>query len=216
MDMKYMRIPAEFKADPESGSFTMLGAVFGNVDLGGDRIVRGAFRETLAERKVDGRPLKMMFGHRELIGVYDSVKESRQGLYVAGRPLDEVQRGAEAIALLKAKALDEGSIGYTIPEGGADYDERTGVRTLRKIDLHEVSLVPFAMNPRARVLSVAKALELEDEADLYDALRCGDVDDDTLQKVAAAAWPTMGGRGKDELGGKLLDALNRMRRALGA
>ena len=41
----------KIKSVDEAGKFTGIGAVFGNVDLGGDRIMPGAFTRTLAAGK---------------------------------------------------------------------------------------------------------------------------------------------------------------------
>ena len=46
----------ETKAD-ESGTFTALASVFGNVDLVGDRMMKGAFRKTLDQWRESGDPI---------------------------------------------------------------------------------------------------------------------------------------------------------------
>lgn len=206
--IEYRTIPLELKQVDDAGRFSGLGAVFGNVDLQGDVIKRGAFRRTLAER--GDRPLKMLYAHRDLIGAYDAVREGRQGLVVEGRPLDTVERGREAIELLKAGVLDELSIGFVVPPGGQEFDEKRGVRVLTDVELLEVSLVPFAANPRARVTSVTKALDLDDE-ELIDALRRGELTDDALREVVAACRKALGSPAASNV---LTEALAEARRAL--
>ena len=44
----------KFASDTKPGSFSGYGAVFDNIDDGGDMIVKGAFRDTLAEWKAKG------------------------------------------------------------------------------------------------------------------------------------------------------------------
>jgi phage head maturation protease len=63
--------------------------------------------------------------------------------------LSAVQRGAEAIALIKANALGGLSIGYKVLED--ERDAKTGVRKLLKLQLFEVSLVAMPMNSNARI-----------------------------------------------------------------
>jgi hypothetical protein len=80
----------------------------------------------------------------------------------------EVANGREAMALLRAGALDSMSIGYrTI----AATDEAGGrVRKLMEVELHEISLVTFPMLPDAKVTSVKSiTTEREFEAFLRDA-----------------------------------------------
>src|SRR5262245_1760553 len=49
--------------DEEAGTFTGYGAVFNNVDAGGDLIVKGAFKETLREWKKERKLPKMLWQH---------------------------------------------------------------------------------------------------------------------------------------------------------
>jgi len=62
--------------------------------------------------------------------------------------LNDVQLGAEAIALIKAGAIEGLSIGYRTRRA-----EKTsgGGRLLHEVELWEVSLVTFPMLPEARV-----------------------------------------------------------------
>jgi hypothetical protein len=54
------------------------------------------------------------------------------------------------------------SIGYAIPQGGAEVDEKTGIRTLKKIDLLEISIAALPANPRARMVRVKNCATLRD------------------------------------------------------
>ena len=91
------------------------------------------------------------------------MKESREGLEATGKLTLDTKRGAEAYALMKDRALGL-SIGFAIPPGGAAY-ERDGTRTIKKIQLFEVSAVAMPANPGARITSV-KALRPESIRDL--------------------------------------------------
>ena len=48
------------KADGETGTFEATVAVFGNVDRGGDRIMPGAFKDTLERWKASGDPIPVI------------------------------------------------------------------------------------------------------------------------------------------------------------
>jgi HK97 family phage prohead protease len=135
------------------GTFTGYGSVFGVVDWDNEIVAPGAFAASLADRK--GRPLPILWQHRaEMpIGVYDEVAEDSKGLRVTGRLLvKDVALAREAHALLVAKAVSGLSIGYWTRE--STFDEKTGVRTLTRLDLEEVSLVTFPSNEAARVDAV--------------------------------------------------------------
>lgn len=102
------------------------------------------------------------------IGVWDEVREDEKGLYIKGRILDEVAKGREAVALIKAGAMDGLSIGYQVRKAtkGAD-----GSRELRDLDLWEVSLVTFPMQIEARATIKSLSDEVEKKRCLEEALR---------------------------------------------
>ena len=53
----------KFAAGAKPGQFSGYGAVFGNVDDGGDVLVRGAFAASLADWKARGKLPKMLWQH---------------------------------------------------------------------------------------------------------------------------------------------------------
>jgi Escherichia/Staphylococcus phage prohead protease len=151
----------------ESGRFDGYAAIFNRVDQGRDVIAPGAFRRSLAERGV--ATIKLLWQHdpSEPIGAFDEIAEDERGLRVTGRLLLDVQRAREALALMRSGALDGLSIGYKTV--AASLDETTGIRTLREIDLWEISLVTFPMQEAARVRTV-KADPSAGEPDLAGLL----------------------------------------------
>lgn len=153
----------EMKATGETGEFEGYASTFGHVDQGGDVVEPGAFIESVVAAKNEGRTIPMLWQHdqTEPIGVWKDIAEDRKGLYVKGQLLVDADPLAKrAHALLKAKALGGMSIGYRIPAGGAEPDEkRRGVTRLKKIDLREISLVTMPMNIQARVTTVKSILE---------------------------------------------------------
>lgn len=151
----------QIKAVGDDGRIEGLGAVFGNVDLGFDRIERGAFTETL--KKLDGA-IPMLWQHfsDQPIGVWDELSETRRGLRVEGSINLDTQQGREARSLAKQGAVRGLSIGY-IPR---DFEFEDEVRVLKRVDLVEVSLATFPMNPEARVSGVKHATRRELEQSL--------------------------------------------------
>ena len=96
---------------------------------------------------------------------------SRFGVADLGRDLvlPEVERGREVLALMRAGALDGLSIGFRTVEGRTD--SKTGVRKLSKIDLWEISVVTFPMQPEARISAVKNFDQAQLAAKLRSAAR---------------------------------------------
>ncbi len=157
----------EVKFDPGAGAMTFngYGAVFGNVDSYGDVIQPGAFADTLAGTHKSGRWPAMLLQHggwgagaddMTPIGIWTSMSEDGHGLKVEGK-LADTTRGREAYALLKMDprpAIDGLSIGYIAKEWAARSTPEEPRRTLKKVDLMEVSLVTFPANRQARITGV--------------------------------------------------------------
>lgn len=140
--------------DKDYGTFEGYGSVFGNKDLGNDVIERGAFLKSLKRRKPQN--VKLLYQHKSdmPIGVFDEIREDDHGLVVKGRLALKTQAGAEAYELLKMGALDGLSIGFRVNPKEVSYDKRGNKRIIKEVDLMEVSLVTFPMNPQATVRSV--------------------------------------------------------------
>lgn len=125
-------------------------SLFGRADQGGDIVEAGAYAASLAALAQQGSRVKMLWQHdpKEPIGVWDELREDARGLWVKGRLLTEITRGAEAAALIAAGAIEGLSIGYRTKRSrqGAG-----GKRILSELDLWEVSVVTFPMLPSARI-----------------------------------------------------------------
>lgn len=140
----------------DAGVITGYASVFGAPDQGGDVVQKGAYVASLKALAATGRGVKMLWQHdaTQPIGIWDEVREDAKGLFVKGRFLTEIQKGAEALALVKAGAIDGLSIGYRTVKAEKD---AKGHRLLHELELWEVSLVTFPMLPDARVMGKADA-----------------------------------------------------------
>ncbi len=165
-EMQFKNATFEFKREPDmDGEFEGYASVFGIVDEGMDVVERGAFAKSLATRTP-----KMLWQHGadKPIGVWTEVKEDERGLFVKGRLLKEVQQGKEAMALIKAGAIDSMSIGYRVKE--ASSEGNGAVRKLLEVELFEISLVTFPMLPAAMITDVKSIKTIRDfEKSLRDA-----------------------------------------------
>ncbi|MFK8250653.1 HK97 family phage prohead protease [Ancylobacter terrae] len=145
-------------ATDAAGAISGLAWKFGAPDRVGDWIEPGAFRGAKL-------PTPMLFAHdmRDPVGIWDRIEERADGLHVSGRLLvDDVARAREVRAFVQSGAVRGLSIGFIAKNAAA----RTGGgRTIRSLELLEVSLVTLPMHPGARVTgakSVAAALTLAD------------------------------------------------------
>jgi len=144
-----------------SREFSGLGSVFRNVDLGGDIVVPGAFKRSLAEHKSSGSlpPMFWMHNPAQVPGVWKEMREENDGLFVKGELVD-TPLGNEMRTLLQHKAVRGMSIGYKAND--IDFDE-DGNRLLKDLDLWEVSIVSLAMNPLAQVTAAKSRLSVHGE-----------------------------------------------------
>lgn len=142
------------KGVSEEGEFEGYASKFGDHDRGGDVVQKGAFKNSLKQRKgATGVKMLWQHDHSSPIGVWEEVKEDDKGLKVRGRLLiSAVQKAREAHELMKAGVIDGLSIGYRTVKSLRD--DATGFRQLKELDLWEISLVTFPMLTSATVMSV--------------------------------------------------------------
>jgi len=153
-ELKHLTFETEIKSDAQ-GVFTGYGSIFGNEDQGNDIMKKGAFTKSLTKRPAS--KVKMLYQHKtdEPIGIFTDMYEDNKGLYVKGQLAMGTQKGREAYELLKMGALDGMSIGFKADPDKQGYNEnKRGVRTLKEVDLMEISLVTFPMNESALIETV--------------------------------------------------------------
>jgi HK97 family phage prohead protease len=156
-------------SEAETMSVSGYGAFFGNEDSYGDVIIPGAFAETLAQARKSGQWPAMLAQHgmgldtdgMTPVGIWTDMADDGKGLRVTGK-LADTPRGRELYTLLKMQprpAINGLSIGYRAKEWSMRSKPDEPRRTLKKLDLVEVSFVTFPANPKARVQQV-KAAEM--------------------------------------------------------
>ena len=155
IETEYKALPFEVKELTDDGTFTGYASTFGNKDLGGDVIERGAFADTLKE---NGGKVPILFNHSWMrpIGYGLDAKEDDHGLLVTGEFTLGSTDGRDAYETAKHAAKRKQrhglSIGYSIRDGGAE--QRGEARRLKALNLHEYSMAVFPMNPKARIREV--------------------------------------------------------------
>jgi HK97 family phage prohead protease len=158
---KYCNFELKESAE-QKGIFTGYASVFNNIDSDNDVIVKGAFTNSLAKRKI-----KLLWQHKtdEPIGLILEANEDDTGLYVKCQINLETEKGAETYSNLKMGILDKMSIGFKT----LDYEmDKKGVRILKELDLYEISIVTFPANDMAEVDSVKNSTSRDVEKALRD------------------------------------------------
>ena len=150
--------------DEKTGTFEGYGACFGNVDSYGDVIVKGAFKASLRDWKKAKSLPPMLVQHGGWmmtdmdalpIGKWEAMEEDDTGLRVKGRLINlDTERGKNIYGAMREGVLDGMSIGYRAKEFSYGTKPEDPRRTLKAIDLVEVSVVTFPANGRARVDAV--------------------------------------------------------------
>jgi HK97 family phage prohead protease len=128
------------------GRFSGYASVFNQVDAGGDMVMPGAFRRSLARRR--GR-VRLLFQHdpKEPVGTWETIGEDEHGLHVSGRLVAGVERADGLKRLIENGALDGLSIGFRTVKATRE----GGTRKLWQIELFEISIVTFPMMEEARI-----------------------------------------------------------------
>ena len=157
----------QFKLEANESTFTGYASTFGNVDGGGDTIIKGAYADTL---KVNGLP-KMFFNHDMYavpIGKWLHAEEDDYGLKLTGEFTPGNTMAEQIRAALKHGTVDSMSIGYALKAG--DYQETPTGRTIKRVArLAETSIVTFPMDKFAKV--DLSSVKFDDEMASIETIR---------------------------------------------
>lgn len=154
--------------DSDRGTFSGYGSTFGNVDSGNDRVIEGAFKNSLESFRAKGQLPAMFWAHdwTEPVGEWLDMNEDSKGLQVKGAlwvdgnslgrtPIEKAEQVRNLLTSNGPKGL---SIGYDVQKSSFTTEgDKKRVRNLERVKLFEVSPVPFGMNVEATV-TAAKAL----------------------------------------------------------
>ena len=152
------------EGDDHMFRFEGMASTFGNVDMEGDIIERGAFTSSLqrleARRATHGRLMPALFNHDMFapIGVFTSLTETEDGLFARGElPMDDSFVAGRIIPQMRAGSIRAMSIGFQINSRRWEGE----IRIIEEIELWEASLVVFPANTQAQLTSMGKNNNLE-------------------------------------------------------
>ncbi len=197
--------------DDDTGLVEALVSITGVVDEVNDRILPGAYRDTLIKRRPKG-----VFSHdwNRWVARTEQIEEWLPGdsrlpaktpdgkawpkeagaLYVKCRMnlnTDEGRNAYENVKFFSETGECEWSIGYLVPAGGAT-KAKDGVRNIKRLDLFEYSPVLFGAAPMSSTLAVKSRVQRATQtkgaaADVVNAETDGDVDWAAVEPLALEA-----------------------------
>jgi HK97 family phage prohead protease len=138
------------KAEGDAGRFSGYASTY-NLDLQNDRIQPGAFAQSIADKK--GK-VPIFFNHEDWVGFSTSLAEDGKGLNMTAELALGNTISDNAYALLQKAAQLDFRVGMSIGFTATDWDWDGNVRTLKEINLYEVSITPFPAQPKAFVSDV--------------------------------------------------------------
>lgn len=176
LELKIDRIGA--KDNLVAGQFTGYASVFGNVDSVGDKIIKGAFAESLKDFGDGGAGIPCYWCHETSdpemnLGTTLEATEDEHGLFVKVQLDLDNPKAAYAYKLLKEQRVRQMSFAYQVTDGENKKDcfEITGCK------IFEVSIVPVGANQATSIESV-KALQDEDAPEDTEATEDGTSEDE--------------------------------------
>ena len=139
-------------------------SVFGVLDSYQDIIEAGSFSKTISGK--NGKRVKFCYQHEfsDVIGKIVELREDERGLWFKAK-ISNTTLGRDVVELIQDGALDEISIGFrTII---SEWDSKNEIRTIKEVELYEISIVSRAANEGAVILGTEvkseKIAELTDE-----------------------------------------------------
>lgn len=146
------------------GQFTALASVFNNIDSVGDVVMPGAFADDLKAWSASGDPIPLLWGHQMSdpdmnLGKVLEAAETEAGLQIKAELDLDNPKSAQVYRLLKGKRVSKMSFAYDIEDGAPAERDGRSVYELRKLKLHEVSVVQVPANPAASIQQVKAAAD---------------------------------------------------------
>lgn len=155
-ERKFIRCDLKMEGDHV---FSGIASPYGNVDLGGDIVVKGAFAHTLDHMGKE-RPILWQHQPGAPVGLAHFKDTSDALLVERGEFEMALPDAAKAHVAIKSRIVKGLSIGYMPVKWDwqkSDDPEGWPIRRLTEVKLYEVSIVTFPMNESAVITSVKSA-----------------------------------------------------------
>tara|TARA_R110000824_G_scaffold1618_2_gene7931 strand:- start:474 stop:1313 length:840 start_codon:yes stop_codon:yes gene_type:complete len=147
--------------DDETGTVTALVNSLGVVDADGDRLLSGAFDNSM--ENLEKEPIAVLWGHDslEVVGKvldgYEIGMSDHSALYAEMLFNLKTQRGRDAYEDVKFGAVAQWSVGFNVPEGALDYvtdPDGVKVTNIKEVKLVEISAVLRGSSPGTATISI--------------------------------------------------------------
>lgn len=128
-------------------------------DSYGDVVAKGAFVECIRRLKEEGRNIPFLWNHdamnlKAFIGTVTALEEDDHGLKFEAI-FDDTEEAQRARQLAQDGRLCKFSFSYDVLDAGeVELEDGRKANELRKLNIHEVSLVMYPANPDTSVVSV--------------------------------------------------------------
>jgi HK97 family phage prohead protease len=172
-------------ADTKQGIVTGYFAMFGNKDMDGDIIERGAFSKTIKERGPEGKGLiKYLLDHDKYKAVakITSLQEDEKGLYYEAK-IGSHALGQDFMKMVESELINQHSFGFkTIKE---EYDNQAKANRLKELMMFEGSAIQFlGANPDTSIIGLKSAEDYIAYLDkLEKFLKTSDATDEALATI---------------------------------
>jgi HK97 family phage prohead protease len=171
-------------ADTSKGVVTGYFAVFGNKDLDGDIIERGAFSKTIQERGPMGKQLiKYLLDHdkTKVVAKLQVLQEDEKGLYYEGK-IGGHAAGQDFLKMVESELINQHSFGYYVPKDKSFYDSNRKANIIKEVFMYEGSAIQFlGANPETNMIGL-KSFDAYFER-LEKFIRTTDCTDETIQQL---------------------------------
>lgn len=179
MQTKQMTAPAEVRVKTDAdgnptGVVEAYVSVFGNVDLVGDRVVKGAFSE-FVQRVKDGWRAPFVWSHKThtpemFIGDTIDAEETEHGLKVTAQLHMDEPVAAKVFSLIEKRQVSQYSFAYKVKEARWVDEDGKRIYELVKLDVHETGPTMFGANPETRTVTAKDLPAAEPETDPEDPI----------------------------------------------
>ncbi len=154
-------------------------------DSYGDVVAKGAFLDSIEQIKDSGKPIPLLWNHdsadlKSFIGTVTELNEDDHGLYFEAT-FDDTPEAQRARQLASDGRLAKFSFAYDVlDQGEVELEDGRKANELRKLNIHEVSLVMYPANPDTGVVEVKSGR------------RNSAKDEDKLRQIIALAQECLG------------------------
>lgn len=142
-------------ADTKEGIVSGYFAMFGNKDLDGDIIERGAFAKTIQERGPQGKQLiKYLLDHNreKVVAKINNLYEDEKGLYYEAK-IGSHTAGQDFLKMVESELINQHSFGFKVIK--EQYDQSMKANKIKEVFLYEGSAVQFlGANPETTMIGL--------------------------------------------------------------